>query len=149
MKLFPRVAAGLALLFVAVSSAQSQTYNPPPADQDAGALRQNLERNLPPPSLPAVTPKPATEAPKTPALTGDTVVVSRFRFIGNTLLSDRVLNRSVELYVNRSVDFAELQNAAAMAALAYREKGYVATVSIPRQEIVDGIVTLNVVEAKY
>ncbi len=146
---FPRFAAGLALLFFAAAHPHAQTYDPPPASQDGGALRNSLERNLPSPALPELSPKPAADAPKTPALTGDTVVVSRFRFIGNTLLSDRVLARSVELYLNRSIDFAELQNAAAMAALAYREKGYVATVSIPRQEIVDGIVTLKVVEAKY
>ena len=148
-KLFPRFAAGLALLFFAAANANAAPPDPIPPSLETGTMRNNLERNLPQPALPEVSPKPATEAAKTPAMTGDTVVVSRFRFIGNTLLSDRFLARSVELYLNRSIDFAELQNAAAMAALAYREKGYVATVSIPRQEIVDGIVTLKVVEAKY
>jgi hemolysin activation/secretion protein len=145
---FPQLAAGLVLLVFAVSVTHAQTPNYE-TGSEGGALRNNLERNLPQPTLPDLSPKPAPDALKTPPLTGDTVVVSRFRFTGNTLLSDRALARSVELYVNRSVDFAELQNAAAMAALAYRDKGYVATVSIPRQEIVDGIVTLKVVEAKY
>lgn len=144
-----RAAAGLATAFLLLALAASSAHSQQTAAADGGALRNNLERNLPQPALPDVSPKAPAAAPKAAPETGDTVVVSRFRFIGNSLLSDRALARSVELYVNRTVDFAELQNAAAMAALAYREKGYVATVSIPRQEIVDGIVTLKVVEAKY
>ncbi len=142
--LIPRIAAGLLLLAVAAGTCHAQSLA-----ADGGALRNNLERNLPQPGLPEVAPKPAQEAPRSTAETGDKVTVSRFRFIGNTLLSDRALARAVELYVNRPIDFNELQNAAAMAALAYRDKGYVATVSIPRQDIEDGIVTLKVVEAKY
>ncbi len=148
---FPHLAVGLFLLALSASNVLADVIKPddPFVPNPAGTFRNNLERNLPAPALPDVAPKPPKEQLKPATETGDTVVVSRFRFIGNTLLSDRALARSVELYVNRSVDFAELQNAAAMAALAYREKGYVATVSIPRQEIVDGIVTLKVVEAKY
>ena len=147
---FPRAAAGLVLLSLLAFAQPAAAVQPDPTlGLEGGVLRNNLERNLPQPALPELSPKSGTETPKTPALTGDSVVVSRFRFIGNTLLSDRALARSVELYLNRSIDFSELQNAAAMAALAYRDKGYVATVSIPRQEIVDGIVTLKVVEAKY
>ena len=116
---------------------------------DAGAIRNQIERNLPSPALPEVTPKPAPQAPKASEESSEKIVVSRFRFVGNTMLTDRALARSVELYVNRPVDFNELQNAAAMAALAYRDKGYVATVSIPRQEIEGGVVTFKVVESKY
>lgn len=116
---------------------------------DGGAIRNQIERNLPQPALPEVTPKPAAQVPKATAESSEKIVVSRFRFVGNTLLSDRALSRSVELYVNRPVDFNELQNAAAMAALAYRDKGYVATVSIPRQEVEGGVITLKVVESKY
>ena len=144
----PQLAAGLVLLVFALSTARAQTPNYD-LGSEGGTLRNNLERTLPQPALPDLTPKPAADVLKTPALTGETVVVSRFRFTGNMLLSDRALARSLELYLNRPIDFAELQNAAAMAALAYRDKGYVATVSIPRQEIVDGVVTLKVVEATY
>jgi hemolysin activation/secretion protein len=138
-----RLAALFLLVFVSPAlHAQSSTT-------DAGAIRNQIERNLPSPSLPEVTPKPAAQAPKATEESSEKIVVSRFRFVGNTLLSDRALTRSVELYVNRPVDFNELQNAAAMASLAYRDKGYVATVSIPRQEIDGGVVTLKVVESKY
>lgn len=114
-----------------------------------GALRNDAERTLNRPALPEVSPKPALEKPAAPALTGDTVVVQRFQFTGNILLPESVLARAVAPYVGRPIDFAELQNAASVAALAYRERGYVATVGIPRQEIADGVITLKVTEAKY
>jgi hemolysin activation/secretion protein len=134
----------LLLLAFASPASGAQPYEP-----DGGDIRNQIERNLPQPALPAVLPKPTPQAPKVAEDSSEKIVVSRFRFVGNILLSDRVLARSVELYVNRPVDFNELQNAAAMAALAYRDKGYVATVSIPRLEIDGGVVTFKVVEAKY
>ena len=137
----------LAALFLLVFA--SPALHAQSSTTDGGAIRNQIERNLPQPALPEVTPKPAAQVPKATEESSEKIVVSRFRFVGNTLLSDRALSRSVELYVNRPVDFNELQNAAAMAALAYRDKGYVATVSIPRQEIDGGVVTLKVVESKY
>jgi hemolysin activation/secretion protein len=141
--------AALFLLGFSSPALHAQSSNEQSLTTDGGAIRNQIERNLPPPALPEVTPKPAPKVPKASEESGEKIVVSRFRFVGNTLLSDRALTRSVELYVNRPVDFNELQNAAAMAALAYRDKGYVATVSIPRQEIEGGVVTLKVVESKY
>lgn len=101
------------------------------------------------PALPEVGPKMAPDTPASAPLKGDTVVVQRFQFTGNIVLTDAILSRAVAPYVGRPIDFAELQNAASLAALAYRERGYVATVSIPRQEINDGVVTLKVSEARY
>lgn len=126
--------------------ARAQT---PPDGALGGTLRSEVERSIPSPALPGVSPKPSAERPAAPKASGETLVVSRFRFIGNTLLSDAFLARAVAPYVGRTVDFDELQNAAAMASLAYRDRGYVATVSIPKQEIEDGIVTLKVSEARY
>lgn len=101
------------------------------------------------PALPEVAPKAAPETPAVSPLQGDTVVVQRFQFTGNIVLTEAVLKRAVARYVGRPIDFSELQNAASVAALAYRERGYVATVSIPRQEITDGVVILKVSEARY
>ena len=142
-----RTAFGCAL-FAAVFSASAQ---PPTADEGltGGTLRNEIERPKSTPDLPPVGPKPGAERPKDAKPKGETVVVSRFRFEGNTVISDAALTRAVAPYVGRPVDFDELQNAAAMASLAYRDRGYVATVSIPKQEIDEGIVTLKVAEARY
>lgn len=134
--------------FAAISSLSAQAQIA--ADGTVGGtIRSDIERSIPAPALPAVSPKPVAERPKDEKTKGETIVVSRFRFTGNTVISDAVLTRAVALYVGRPLDFDELQNAAAMASLAYRDRGYVATVSIPRQELDDGIVTLKVSEARY
>lgn len=135
-------------LFGAFLAAPVQAQTPPDGSL-GGTLRSDVERSIPGPALPGVSPKQAAERPAAPKAKGETLVVSRFRFVGNTLLSDAFLTRALAPYVGRALDFDELQNAAAMASLAYRDRGYLATVSIPKQEIEDGIVTLKVSEARY
>lgn len=114
-----------------------------------GTLRNEIERSLTTPILPKIEPKSGPERPAEKTTKGETMVVSQFRFTGNTLVSDSALNRVVAPYLGRPVDFDDLQNAASLAALAYRERGFLATVSIPRQEIEDGVITLRVAEARY
>lgn len=114
-----------------------------------GTLRNEIERSLTTPILPKIEPKSGSDRPAEKKPKGETMVVSKFRFTGNTLLSDSALNRAVAPYIGRPVDFDDLQNAAALAALAYRERGFIATVSIPRQEIDEGVITLRVAEARY
>lgn len=114
-----------------------------------GTLRNEVERSLTTPILPKIEPKSAPDRSAEKKAKGETMVVSSFRFVGNTLLSDSALNRAVAPYLGRPVDFDDLQNAAALAALAYRDRGFIATVSIPRQEIDEGVITLRVAEARY
>lgn len=114
-----------------------------------GTLRNEIERSIKTPILPKIEPKSGPDRPAEKSANGETMVVSQFRFVGNTLLSDNALNRAVAAYIGRPVDFDDLQNAAALAALAYRERGFIATVSIPRQEIDEGVITLRVAEARY
>lgn len=127
---------------LAASSALAQT---PP---DAGTLQQQLERQLPqvmPSEKKPLAPLPAEMKPAT----GVTITVQVFRFSGNTLLSAEQLVPAVEPYLNRVLDFAGLQQASAAVAEAYRRAGWLVRVYLPRQEIVDGIVTLQVVEAVF
>ena len=129
-----------------VPSAQAQTE----AERAVGGtLRNEIERSLTTPILPKIEPKSGSDRQAEKKTRGETMVVSKFRFTGNTLLSDSALNRAVAPYIGRPVDFDDLQNAAALAALAYRERGFIATVSIPRQEIDEGVITLRVAEARY
>ena len=136
------------LLFIASAHAQQPDIGDVGRDI-GGTLRNEAERSISPPALPEVSPKAPLETPAVAPLKGDTVVVQRFQFTGNIVLSEAVLTRAVAAYVGRPIDFSDLQNAASVAALAYRERGYVATVSIPRQEIADGVVTFKVSEARF
>lgn len=115
---------------------------------DAGALRQQIERQLPS-AMPAEQ-KPLTELPpEYKAAPGLSVTVKGFRFAGNTLLSEAQLDSVVASYLNRPLDFNALQQAAAAVSEAYRAAGWLVRVYLPRQEIKDGIVTLQVVESIF
>jgi hemolysin activation/secretion protein len=138
-----RCALALAL---AGAGAAAFAQTPP----DAGALQQQIERDLQRP-LPEV-PKPVVPvAPaEKPAPSGVTVTVSAFVFQGNTKLSTEQLQAVTARFVGRPLSFAELQNVAAAVAEAYRAKGFVVRVFLPQQELNDGgVVTLQIVEARF
>ncbi len=131
------------LLISALSSVFSVCAQTPP---DAGALQQQIEREHPrlmPPSPPPQT-SPAPAAIKPDAIR---VTVRKFRFVGNTLMSSEQLDSAVAGYLGRSLDFDQLQGAAAAVAAAYRAAGWIVHVYLPQQAIDDGTVTLQIVEA--
>lgn len=125
--------------FASASLAQTQP--------DAGSLLQQLERRptLPPKALSTQTEQP----PAMQAQAGPGVTVSSFRFAGNTLLSAEQLSAAVANYLNRPLDFAQLQGAPAAVAELYRATGWVVRAYLPQQDIVGGIVTIQIVEAVF
>lgn len=124
-------------------TAQAQT----PAD--AGQLLQQIERErgtaLPQKTAPEITPAPQPMK----AVAGVTVTVTAFRFAGNTLLSSSQLAPVVAEYLNRPVSFAELQQAAAAVAAAYRKAGWIVRAYLPQQDIQNGTITIQIVEAVF
>jgi hemolysin activation/secretion protein len=80
---------------------------------------------------------------------GATFVLRAFTFAGNELLSAEELGTALNGYVGRRVTLEDLRNAAAEVSLLYRAKGFVATVSVPRQEVLDGVVRLQVLESRF
>ncbi|HLO64199.1 MAG TPA: ShlB/FhaC/HecB family hemolysin secretion/activation protein, partial [Azonexus sp.] len=116
---------------------------------DAGTLLQQIEKDQQP-LLPrkAEPSKPLEPAPlKAPD--GLSVTVKEFRFAGNTLLSAEQLAPAVASYLDRPLDMTELRKAAAAVADAYRQAGWVVRAYLPQQEIRDGIVTIQIVEAVF
>ncbi len=116
---------------------------------DAGAMQQQIDRER----QQALPPKSGLERPAEPPAMrppgGVTVNVTTFRFAGNTLLRSEQLSPVVEGYLNRPLDFAELQKAAADVAAAFREAGWIARAYLPRQDITSGTVTIQIVEAVF
>ncbi len=118
------------------------------APPDAGDFLQRIERDR----LPALPRPQAPQAPVPPPLQAQPVVLVTaqvFRFVGNTLLSAEQLAPAVAPFLNRPLDFTQLQAAAAAVAAAYREAGWVVRAYLPKQEITDGIVTIQIVEAVF
>lgn len=132
------------LFFVAVAQAQTTSNIP-----DAGSLRQQIEqpREF---SLPqAVRPPKVTPPPEIQARDGMSVKVKTIRFAGNSLLGEPQLSTAVADFVNRELDFAGLQRVADAVAAAYREAGWLVRAYLPEQDISEGVVTVQVIEARF
>lgn len=116
---------------------------------DAGQLLQQMEKARSP-ALPAKI-APATGVPPPPmkAAPGATVMVTAFQFSGNTLLDAARLAPLVASYTGRALSFAELEQAAAAVAEAYRLAGWIVRVYLPQQDIRGGVVTIEVIEAVF
>ena len=114
---------------------------------DAGSLIPQISREerLRPQTDPAATDtRPAL--PPLPTIAGLSVQVKRFAFAGNTLFSAAQLEPLVQGYLNRPLDFAALQAAAAAVAEHYRQAGWVVRTYLPAQDLGDGVVTIQVLE---
>lgn len=116
---------------------------------DAGSIRQQIEpsRAIP---LPQAAPLPKVKPPAElrPA-SGLSVKVQSFRFAGNNLLSSDQLSPVVAEFAHRELGFDDLQRAADAVAAAYREAGWIVRVYLPEQDVSAGLITLQVVEARF
>lgn len=125
------------------------TASPAQTQPDAGSLRQQIEqqREL---HLPQAAPRPkVTPPPEIQPRQGLSVRAQAFRFAGNTLLSAEQLAPALAEFVGRELDFAGLQRTTDAVAAAYREAGWLVRVYLPQQDISAGVITLQVVEARF
>jgi hemolysin activation/secretion protein/outer membrane protein OmpA-like peptidoglycan-associated protein len=83
------------------------------------------------------------------ATNGMSVTVHEFRFTGNTLLPAARLATAVVPFLNRPLSFNELNKATAAVTEFYRQAGWIVRSYLPEQDIVDGIVTIHIVEAVF
>ena len=116
---------------------------------DAGSLLRQTERNLNVPNAPAATARREIRT-LPPAQPGEaTVTVERFQFKGNTRLDEAQLQQAVAAFVGRPLSFFQLQQAAETVAEAFREAGWVVRAFLPPQEVEQGLVTIEIVEAVF
>lgn len=141
-------AAAVCLAIAAAGDARAQggTGVRRPAQEEP--LAPELPRAVPEPipelSLPPIPP------PARPGLgSGLRVQVSGYRFEGNTAFSDDELAALAAPYAARTVASEELEELRQLLTRHYVEHGYVTSgVLIPDQDLVDGVVTLQVVEGR-
>ena len=115
---------------------------------DAGSVLRQIEQErrapLPPQSAPLLMPPAPMQT-----LPGAVVTVTAFRFAGNSKLTGKQLAPSVAKFVGHPIGFAELQDAAVAVANAYRAAGWVVRAYLPKQEITDGTVSIQIIEATF
>jgi hemolysin activation/secretion protein len=116
---------------------------------DAGSIRQKIEPSRALPLPPAAPPQRVAPTPEIKPPVGMTVNVKSFQLLGHRLLSTEELMPALAEFVGRTLDFAGLQRATDAVAAAYRESGWLARVYLPEQDISEGTITLQVVEARF
>jgi hemolysin activation/secretion protein len=136
------VCCGIFLSALGMSAAGQSVPN-------AGSLQQQIERQRPQ-AVPSVSSpeKLSAPAPMAPSA-GPLVQVSQFRFIGNTLINAEQLGAVVAGFLNQALDFKQLQLAATAVANAYRDAGWVVRAYLPQQDIQNGVVRIQIVEANF
>lgn len=120
------------------------------AQVDAGALQQNLEKQLPsvsPLELPEPS-RPTPPKPRAPSSEGVQVVVKTFVLEGVKALPEAAVQKVLDPWRNTPVSFDDLQKACDAIALLYREHGYVVQAILPPQKVADGTIKILITEAK-
>ena len=113
---------------------------------DAGALQQQLERQVPSiQSLPSVGPV-APIAPPTEINDEAKIDISGFSFKGRTLVSEEQLQKVVQKWRNQALTLNQIRDAANAVSNEYRLHDYVAQVIIPEQKIENGVIEFQILE---
>jgi hemolysin activation/secretion protein len=118
---------------------------------DAGSVLRQIERqeSVDAPRLPDVAPTPPASAPEVNAQVEQTIPVKGFRFIGNGSIDESVLQKVVAKYLGQNLTAAQLQNIADEIATIYQDRGLLASATLPRQDVSEGEITIQVTEAKF
>jgi hemolysin activation/secretion protein len=115
---------------------------PPPVEQ-----KKPLRPEQPPTDiLPPVQPPPRDLREKGPVLR---VLVRKIHVIGSTVLTQAELHELTAPYENREVTTEDLEELRRQITLAYIDKGYPNSGAVlPDQAVVDGTITMQVVEGR-
>jgi len=119
------------------------------AQSDGGAIRQQIEQGIPSPRPESSTP-PLRLAPAQMPSQGDTrVLIKEFVLQGNRLLSDADLQALLSPWLNQRLSFGQMHQASQAVSEAYERAGWLARVLLPVQDVSEGRLRLQIVEANF
>lgn len=119
-----------------------------PTKPDAGQILQQIERDLEVKPVPA-HPELSVQAPPLESEQTEKVIIKQFKFSGNQALSEADLQEAVAPLTNRGISITELKTSTDLVSALYRKRGYLASCSLPEQDITEGVVLIEVVEAVF
>lgn len=117
------------------------------AQPGAGVILQIQPKPPAAPSAPPTEIAPAAPEKAAPSK-GPKILVKGFRIKGAVLIPESELQAQLHGAIGKELTFEQLKAAAMLLTLYYSEKGYLARVILPPQDIKDGIVELHVIEGK-
>lgn len=115
-----------------------------------GALRQNIEQQIPTPNALPTPESDIDKAPKRDEKPGELkVLIKGFKFEGVTRISEADLQLALKEWLNKSWTFNELQQVNEIVGEVYKKQGYLVQSVLPPQKIgEDGILIIKVMEAR-
>lgn len=114
---------------------------------DAGSIMRETEQ-LRTPQAPPLSPRVAPVVPVKPDPDALTFVVKKFNVTGVTLLPLVQVQAALKPWLDRPITFEELERALNAISELYQKDGWYVRPQLPAQDIVDGTVTINVIEGK-
>jgi hemolysin activation/secretion protein len=119
---------------------------------DAGALQQQLQReiDLSRPQFPTEEIAPKKQETVPPPTKPDELKISVKSFIisGMTLITEAEAQAALKNYNNRELTIDEIKAAANAVAALYQKKGRTAQAVLPPQDVVDGVIKIQIVEGR-
>lgn len=118
--------------------------------QPPGPLKEEFQRPQPTPRpvlppLPSVPPEEEVQKP----IGAVQVLVRDVRVMGSTVFSDAEINEVTAPFKNRTLRTEDLERLRLALTLLYINKGYLTSGAIiPDQDVIDGVVTVQIIEGK-
>ena len=133
-----------------IFSAQALLPSAALAVVDAGAIQQNLEKQLPPARTLPEPGKPKPSNVPTPKEADVTFIVNAFALEGVSVLPESQVQAVLKPYLGIQLTFSELEKACDAITNLYRQSGYSVQVAVLPQSMskTGGTVKLRVTEAK-
>jgi len=138
----------LGLVFFALALESNAAPATVQSQPDAGQILNEIERDLKVKPQQAA-PKAVEEAPEAVDENEQKVVIKHFKFKGNHVLVSDDLEGALSVIMNREITIKQLKGAVDIISSFYREHGYVAVATLPDQDITEGEVEIDVVEAVF
>ena len=116
----------------------------------AGQIDREIDRSLPSSPLPPVLPPLSDEQqPRQESESGQRIELKGVRFKGNQALSDDQLEAALSQYIGQGLTITQLKGLADLLVSEYARYGYLASASLPPQDVIDGVIVINVQEARF
>lgn len=115
-----------------------------------GQLLNESQAQFPSIYLPSVGQLSASKANwQLPEDQGPGIRVDQFHFVGNTSVPDTVLQQAFAPYTGRDLTPRQIYSMTDLVKQTYRQLDIAATAEVPPQDVVDGVVTIEVHEARF
>lgn len=119
------------------------------AQPSAGQLLQQIQTENPVITIPEADTSEGLGRLPTATKSEKRVLIKAIKFSGNTSVSESELQRLVSPYVNRELSFNQIKAIADLITSYYREQGWLVKTLIPKQDITDGVLSFQIVEAIF